>query len=209
MENKLSEAQQIVADMEKEINLSKIEELIKDNRISFEHAEKQYCVRLLNMKEKEELDMLRRKKFGALLKDSDILLEKDLIIQLKKRGIDVDKITEDIKKTEAEDNSLMVQLGEAISKNEPESVLNNYKQQIEELRIKKQILKAQKTLVLEFSLENQLLNYVAQIITYLSLDELKDGIWQRMFKTLDDFQTYTDEGLINKAGQYAMVLQYL
>jgi hypothetical protein len=70
-------------------------------------------------------------------------------------------------------------------------------------------LNAQKTLLLEFSLENQLLNYVAQIITYLSLDELKDGVWQRMFNSLEDFQTYTDEGLINTAGQFSMVLQYL
>lgn len=209
MDNKLSDAQKIVEEMDKDINLSKIEEMIKDNCITFPYKEKQYRVRLLNMKEKEELDMLRRKKFGALLKDSDILLEKDLILQLKNRGIDIDSINEDIKKADAEETNIMVQLGEALSKNESETILESYKQQVEDLRIKKQILNTQKTLLLEFSLENQLLNYVAQIITYLSLDELKDGVWQRMFNTLDGFQVYTDEGLITKAGQYSMLLQYL
>jgi hypothetical protein len=61
------------------------EELIKDNKIIFTYKDKKYRVRLLNLSEKEELDTLRRKKFGQLLKDKDILLEKDLIAQYKER----------------------------------------------------------------------------------------------------------------------------
>jgi hypothetical protein len=209
MEEKLKDAEKIVADMEKESQLSRIEELIKDNRIPFEHNEKKYRVRLLNLKEKEELDMLRRKKFGQLIKDGDILLEKDLIVQYKERGINIDELDDQIKKTDAEDMSLQMKLGEAISKNEGAQILKEYEDQIKVLRVKKQVLKTQRNLLLTFCLENQLLNYVAEIITYLSLDELKDGVWQRMFETLDEFQTYSDEGLINKAGQYSMLLQYL
>lgn len=209
MEEKLKEAERIVSEMEKETELSRIEELIKDNRIVFKHNDNHYRVRLLNLAEKEELDMLRRKKFGQLIKDKDILLEKDLIVQYKERGISIEEIDEQVKKNEAEDFDLQLKLGEAISKNEGETILKAYKEQIENLRIKNQVLKAQKTLMLQFSLENQLLNYVSQIITFLSLDELKDGVWQRMFNTLEDFQNYLDESLINQAGQYSMILQYL
>jgi len=209
MEDKKQDAERIVEDMTKETELSMIEELIKDNKITFEYNEKKYRVRLLNLKEKEELDMLRRKMFGQLIKDEDILLEKDLIIQYKKRGINIDEIDDQIKKIDAEDITLQLKLGESISKNEGETILKIYKDQIEELRIRKQTLSAQKTLLLEFSFENQLLNYVAQVITYLSLDEFKDEIWKRMFNTLDDFQSYVDESLINKAGQYSMLLQYI
>jgi hypothetical protein len=209
MEEKLKDAEKIVADMEKESQLSRIEELIKDNRIPFEHNEKKYRVRLLNLKEKEELDMLRRKKFGQLIKDGDILLEKDLIVQYKERGINIDEIDDQIKKADSEMMNLQMKLGESISKNEGAAVLKEYEDQIKALITKKQILKTQRNLLLTFCIENQLLNYVAEIITYLSLDELKDGVWQRMFETLDEFQTYSDEGLINKAGQYSMLLQYL
>jgi hypothetical protein len=209
MEERLSQAEKIVADLEKETELSKVEELVRDNKISFEYKDKRYRVRLLNLAEKEELDILRRKKHSQLMKDTDILLEKDLIIQYKNRGINIDELDEQIKKLNAEDFELEIKLGESISKNENETILKTYKDQIIELRTKKQIINTQKTLLLEFSLENALLNYVYQIITYLSLEELKEDKWQRMFLTLNDFQKYPDESLINKAGSYSLLLQYI
>jgi hypothetical protein len=209
MDDRLNEAEKIVKAMEKENELSKVEELIKDNYISFECKENKYRIRLLNLIEKEELDMLRRKKFGQLLKDNDILLEKDLITQYKERGIDINELNEQINKINSEELDLQMKLGESISKNEEELIFKTYKEQVCELRRKKRILNTQKNLLLEFSLENALLNYVAQVITYLSLEEKKDEKWQRMFKTLEDFQKYPDEELINKAGTYSILLQYI
>jgi hypothetical protein len=206
-DNKLGQAEQIVKDMAKELELSRVEELVKENKISFEYKDKKYRVRLLNLAEKEELDLLRRKKFGQLMKDKDIFLEKDLILQYKERGINIDELDDQIKKLNAEDLELQTKLGESISKNETEIILKTYKDQIEELRTKKQIINTQKTLLLEFSLENALLNYVYQIICYLSLDEKKDGKWSRMFETLENFQKYPDSELINKAGSYSVLLQ--
>lgn len=209
MENRLNEAQRIIKEMEKETELSKVEELIKDNKISFEHDKKQYRVRLLNLSEKEELDTLRRKKFGQLLKDKDILLEKDLIEDYKQRGIDIADLDEQLKKLNAQDIDFQLKLGEAIAKNEGDTIFNNYREQIESVRNQKKEINAQKTLLLQFSLENALLNYVAQVITYLSLDVCENNNWKRMFSNLEEFQTYHDEQLINKAGQYSMYLQYL
>jgi hypothetical protein len=209
MEDRLNDAEQIVKNMEKETDLSKVDELIKDNKITFTYKDNKYRVRLLNLEEKEELDMLRRKKFGQLIKDKDILLEKDLILQYKERGINIDELDEQMKKNNAQDIDFQIKLGEAISKNEGETILKNYKEQIEDLRKKNRVINAQKNLLLEFSLENSILNYVAQVITYLSLEEFKDGIWKRMFKTLEEFQKYSDEKLINKSASYSMLLQYL
>ena len=214
MEDKKQDAERIVEDMNKELELGKVEELIKDNRITFDHKDKRYRVRLLNLAEKEELDLLRRKKFGQLMQKKDeqgnfsILLEKDLIKVYKERGINIDELDDQIKKINAEELDLQIKLGEAISKNEPETILKTFKEQIEELKTKRQILNTQRTLLLEFSLENSLLNYVYQIITYLSLEKQDGKIWQRMFQTLEAFQTYEDEQLINKAGSYSILLQY-
>ena len=127
MKNKLSDAEKIVQEMAKENELSRIEELIKDNRIVFDYKDKKCRVRLLNLAEKEELDMLRRKKFGQLMKDNDIFLEKDLIKQYKERGINIDELDDQINKINAEEIGLQMKLGEAISKNEIETILKNYK----------------------------------------------------------------------------------
>jgi hypothetical protein len=207
--NRMEEAQKIVEEMNKDSDLNKAQELIRDNKIEFEYDNKKYRVRLLNLKEKEELDQLRRKKFGQLIQDKDILLEKDLIQILKERGMDIDINNEKIRKLDSEELNIQLKLGESISKNEGEIILKEFQKQIEDLRIKKAVLEAQKTLLLEFSLENQLLNYVSQIITYLSADILEDGKWRRMFNNLEEFQTFSDEQLINKMAQFSMILQYL
>jgi hypothetical protein len=208
-DNKKQDAERIVEDMNKELDLSRAEELIRDNKIIFEYKDKKYRVRLLNLAEKEQLDTLRRKKFGQLMKDNDVLLEKDLIIQYRERGIDINDLDDQNKKFMYEEMDLQIKLGESISKNENETILKTYKEQIEDLREKRKIIYTQKNLLLNFSLENALLSYVASVITYLSIDKLEDGTWKRMFNNLEDFQTYPDEGLINKGASYSMVLQYL
>jgi len=207
--NRLEEAKKIVENMDQNSDLAKLEGMIKDNKIEFSYGEKEYRVRLLNQREKEELDTFRRKKFGQLIQDKDILLEKDLIKVLKERGIDIDKTDEEIKKHDAEERALQMKLGESLAKNDSEGVLEEYKKQIEDLRLKKSVLSAQKTLLLEFSLENQLLNYVAKYITYLSTDICIDGNWKRLWDSIDEFENYSDDKLLELAATNSMVLQYL
>jgi hypothetical protein len=209
MEEKLKDAEDIVEKMEKEALLSKVEELIKDNKIVFDYKEKKYRVRLLNLAEKEEFDVLRRRKFGQLIKDKDILLEKDLIAQYKERGVNIDEIDEQIKRLESEESNLHLQLGESISKNEVDTILSAYKDSLLEIRSKKQILKTQRILFLESSLENAIYNYVSQVLTYLSFEVLENNKWKRAFTKLEDFQTYSDDELIMKAAQYSVLLQSL
>jgi hypothetical protein len=208
MDDRLKEAEKIIKDMEQDSSLSKVEELIKDNRITFTYKENKYRVRLLNSAEKDELDLLRRKKFGQLLKDKDILFEKDILNQYKERGLNVFEETDiEIKKLDSVLMDLELKLGESISRNEPEQTLKNYKDKVQEIINKKKILFTQRNLLLEFSFENAILNYVAQIITYLSLEIVRDGIWKRMFNSFEDFQKYEDCELINRAGEYSMLLQ--
>jgi hypothetical protein len=209
MNDRLKDAESIVTQMEENSNLSKVEELIRDNKISFEHKEQKYRVRLLNNQEKRTLDEMRSKKYGQMLQDKDILMEKDLIKQYKEREIDIDKITEEIQKLNSQDFDVQIKLGEAISKKDSTTVLNAYKEQILDLRTKKHILDTQKTLLLEFSLENQLLSYVSMIITFLSSDILIEGIWQRCFKTFEEFEVCEDNKLIDKLAQFSMFLQYI
>jgi len=199
--------------MEKENELSRVGELIKDNRIIFDYKDKKYRVRLLNLKEKEELDMLRRKKFSQLVQEKDdkgnyvYLLEQDLIKILKERGLDIEEINDEIKKLDSRLIKIQLDLGESLSKNEGEVILKTYEEDIKEVILQKQVLFTQKNLLLTYSLENCLENYVYQVITFLSFEKLEEEIWIKAFDNLEDFQNCKDENLIIKAGQFSLLLQ--
>lgn len=202
------EARKLRDKIEEEGNLSIVEEMIKDNKIEFEINDKKYRVRLLNLKEKEELDLLKRKKYGQLLQDKDVLLKSEMIELYKQRGINVSEITEQINKIDVELFDKKIKLGEALSKNEVESILNAYKEEIELLQVQKQILITRESMLFEFALENVLLSFIAQAVSYLSLEIYENDTWRRLFKSFEEYSQCEDEELINKAGVASMVLQY-
>jgi len=209
MDTRLEEAQKIAKEYEEQNQLAQVEDFIKDNKVKFTVDSKNYRIRLLNLSEKNELDTLRRKKFGQLLQDKDILLEKDLVKQYKERGVDISELDDSMKKIEAEMFNLQMKLGESIAKNEGNTVVDTYKKQVEELITEKNTIFTQKSMLLEYSLENQLLSYVYQIITYLSLEQSVEDSWERMFTTFEKFEKATEEQekVINTAAQYTVLLQ--
>jgi hypothetical protein len=89
------------------------------------------------------------------------------------------------------------------------SVLKSYAEQIERIKFKRQMTNNQRNSLLEFSLENKLLQYVAEIITYLSLDVEENTEWKRVFKSYEEFRNYIGDELVIKSGMYSMFLQYL
>jgi len=203
------EAEKILKDMNSKYELDKMETLIKDNKVDFIHNDKQYRIRLLSLRDKEELDELRRKKFTQLLKDPDVMFEKDLIKLYKEKGIDIYAIKEDISKLETERINIQLKLGEALSKNSGDPILKTYKEEIEKNIYLTQIKLIQKSDLVAYSFENTLMNYVAKLITYLSLDVLENDKYVRAFKNIEEFDNCEDESLIGKATKYALLLQYV
>jgi len=213
------ETQKMLERMKEEIDLANLESQIQDNKIEFEHKGKKYRVRLLNLKEKTELNELRLRKYTKLLRDQDILTEAALIKVYEERGIKISELDDKAEKLGAEIRDLQLKLGEALANNNGESILIGYKEKIEILNLQRQILLAQKEQYLSVSLENQLLGHVAEFITYLSLDiyeEYKEigtdtpiaGKWVRLFNSYEDFHNYEDGDLLTKAGYRSMMLQY-
>ena len=201
------EVKKILDTMSEEYQIDKVSELIKDNKIEFEFEEKQYRVRLLNAKEKDELDMVRRRKFGQLLKDKDILLEKDLIIAYQEKGIDIEDLDSKIKNLNAQIEAQNYKLGEALAKSPGDSILNTYKKEIINLTYKLHELTIQRGHLLEYSLETHLQNFIAQAISYLCLDIKVEDKWVRAFGTLDDFMSQ-DDRLVNLVALYSLYLHY-
>lgn len=209
MLDKRVEAEKIVKEMEENSALSKLEEMIKDNQITFDYQEKKYRVRLLELPEKNKLDEMRRKKFGELIQDENILMKESLIQNYKKRGINIDELQDKIKKINSEEFDLQLKLGEGISNNNGETLLKNYKDQIQELRTQKKLLQTQEELLLNYCLENQLESYVYQVITFLSSEILVDEKWKKLFNSFDEFENSKDENLIVLLGTYSVTLQHI
>jgi hypothetical protein len=204
------EAEQITKELQESNELNTIESMIKDNKIEFVYDSRKYRIRLLVNSEKCELDILRTKKFSQLLKDEDILFEKEFIKLYKERGvIDIDRLNEELKQLDAEELNIMMRLGESLHKQDGDVILKTYAEQIEAIKYKRQVINTQKNSLLEFSLENKLLQYVAEVITYLSLDVYNGEKWVRLFDSYEDFKKCEDDKLIVKAGMYSMFLQYL
>lgn len=204
-----SEALKVLEEIESSGTMNLAEEMIKDNTISFQVNESNYRVRLMNFREKEELDTFRRKKFGQLLQDKDLMLEYVLIKVYKERGIDIADIDDKMRKLNSEMHDKKVSLGEALAKNEGEAVLKAYEEQINILKQEYNILYIQRNTLLEYSIENQLLNYVAELTTYLSTEiEYEEGNYKRLWKTYEDFMTCGNKELIDRAGVLSTLLQY-
>ena len=199
------EIKKILDTMAEEYQIDRVKDLIQNNEILFEYNEKQYKVRLLNAKEKDELDLHRRRKFGQLLKDKDILLESDLIIAYQEKGINISEIDEQIKKINAELAAQNYKLGEALVKTPGDTILKSYKIEILKLTYSLNEVIIQKSHLLEYSLENYLQIFVAQAISYLCLDVKIEDKWVRAFGTLDEFLTQEDK-LINLVAVYSSYL---
>ena len=202
------EVSKIINQINSDKDLAQMEDLIKSNIKEFDHLDKKYRVRLLSLKEKEELHFLKMQKFGQLMKNEDILLEKDLINIYQKRGVDIDGLNDELTKLDSEILNVRKNLGKSLAQNDTESILKTYKEKIEVLEREKEIINFQKNDLLKYSLENQLLNYEAEFITYLSLETLVEEKWERLFKSHEDFINCEDNELIDKAGMLSMILQY-
>jgi hypothetical protein len=201
------EIQKIQAKAEKDIDLMKLGEYLRDNLVPFEYNAKKYRVRILDRKEKEELYKFKIRRYVELLKDKTYTLENDLIKVYKERGIDIEKMTQDFIDLEKEEQGVNFKLGEALANKSSEVECNAWKEQIEDIRRKKFQITIQKTHLLAFSLEHQLMINLYEYKTFLGLEILEGENWVKVFKTFDEFKACEDDVLINEASSATTLIQ--
>lgn len=199
------ESKKLTKEMLEKYDMEKIKEMVKDNCIYFDHKDKKYRVKMLDSSDKAELDILRRQKFGELLKNKDILFEKEIIKLYKERGINVEEIDDKISKLKLELKDVMYKAGESIEKKDPEEIWKKYKNDKDEIIFEITELSVQKGHLLENSFERTLEHYVIEVMSFLSLEKKIEEKFVRAFKTNEDFLK-ADEELVGKAISYAMVL---
>jgi hypothetical protein len=198
-----------VEEIKKKLNdlmdMSETEELLKSTEKIFEHEGVTYRVRKPNFREKQEVYQKRVEKFTELLSNDKYSLEKDLIKVYLKRDIDIEAMNLEIFNKVKRRDELMLQLGGVIKDGGSDTDLSKYKDEIKGLNSEIQMLSIQKTQLLEFSIENQVMVFVYSYMTYL-ISEKKDGEnWIRVWKTFKDFEN--DSGnIINRLSYYATLM---
>ena len=201
-QTKLDEIQKKVNDL---INMSEIEALVKSNEQEFEIGGVQYRVKKANYKQKQEAYKKRLEKYMELLKDPNYMLENGLKKVYLDKGIDIDAIDTKISNKGKRRNDLMLQLGEALKNNSPDTDLQVFKDEIVTLNLDIQALSIQKTSYLEYSIEQQTMIYTISYLTFLILEKKDGDNWVRCWNTFDEFEN-ASETILNKATYYVTLM---
>jgi hypothetical protein len=193
------------------IDLDKIQEYVKKNKIEFEYEGKKYRVRKPIPKERQEVSKLRMEKHVSLLKEKDengdfkYMSERDLINLYKERGVNIDDMDKKLKHYRKKEQDLMFKLGKAIKEKKGKNELDVYKKEIVQYRELMQELGVKKTQLLELSIEQQIMIFVYSYFTSKITEKLEKEKWVNVWESYDDFLNDTEE-LTNKAISHAVLI---
>jgi hypothetical protein len=193
------------------IDLDKIQEYVKKNKIEFEYEGKKYRVRKPIPKERQEVSKLRMEKHVSLLKEKDengdfkYMSERDLINLYKERGVNIDDMDKKLKHYRKKEQDLMFKLGKAIKEKKGKNELDAYKKEIVQYRELMQELGVKKTQLLELSIEQQIMIFVYSYFTSKITEKLEKEKWVNVWESYDDFLNDTEE-LTNKAISHAVLI---
>lgn len=187
----------------KELNaIQKIAEQVKDNIIKFTHKDITYRVRQTNFKEEEEIRKVRNRIFIELLDEPGMELRETVARKLKNKGINIDEIDRKIKLINKNIESTQKQLAPI----ENEKIANNLVKEIENLFQNLSDLVEKKSELLEFCIENLLINHMNNYLVYLVLEKevnkvekTEETIFVRAFKSYETFMECKDKVLLVEA----------
>jgi len=189
-----------------------VKKLIENNFYEFEHKEVTYKIRKPTFKDRQEVYKKRCEKQVEFLLETKpdgqfkYLSEKDLKELYKKRGIDIDKMTRKISQLQFKEKELLERLGKFIKENNSEPQLEQLREEIETIRLEIQNTSGDKTTLLEFSIENQLLSYIYHYFTFLCSSKKDGENYIPVWKTIEDLYNTDDEELVNKLNTYMAML---
>lgn len=218
MEEKKQEAvEQVKNEVDEAIAVSKFEDIVKNATPEFEYQGEVYRVKKPTFAQKKEAYEKKVEKFNELLDDDKYFLEDVLKEKYKKKGIDIDKIMVEMTAIENEKNKLKLKLGEILTRKPvDEASAESLSKEIDSLDNKQYMLSIKRTNLLQYSVENQVLIYLYQYLTYVVTEKLVKGkdlgegnkepdSWVKAWSSFDDFIS-SDESLVNQASYNATLV---
>lgn len=181
-----------------------MEQMLKKSEIEFKVEETSYRVRKPIHSEYVELKKFRHKKYLEFVNDESMLFRKQWIKKYKAKDIDILKMELDISSLQAEINALRLKLA-TIS---IESDIKKLKTEITSLQEKQAIINVEKTELLSYSIEDQLMIMMNSYYTYLVLEKREKNKWVKIFSDYDKFLSCSDTELLRRAFYYINCLIY-
>lgn len=191
----------ILTDLEESI---KMEAVVKDNKVEFKSGDKTYRVRIPNFPERNELQKIRRVKYLELVRNDKMLFRKQWVSLYKEKGIDINKMEDDIKVKQSEIEALLFRL----VKVQDDKSIKTLQDDVLRLRSEQFDITIEKTDLLQYCIEDQLLLHVNTYTTYLVLETKEKESWVRYFENFENFEKCTDGDLMAKSFEYISILIY-
>ncbi len=212
----MDEVKKITEETQELIKEAFVEDVIKDNQVVFDIDGTKYRVRRPTFEDKQKLMNDRTKKLISLLKDTNNLLEKDLVQIYESRGISIVELNRNIDNLQTKRNEVNMVLGKLLADNRPESELLPHKQEIERIIAEQNELLMKKSSYLENSIESQVNVYTyvylgslvtEKLITVVSGTDTVAPVqsWVKAWATYEDF-IKEPEVTVNKVVWYTSLI---
>ena len=188
-----------------------VRKLIDKNEIEFDYKEEKYRIRKPTYSERQTVYERRCEKQVELLRERHkdgsfkYLSESDLKNLYRERGIDVDKMLKQITTLKGEEKDLMFKLGELLKNDGPKKQAELYRKDIEITRDKMSTLTMERTGLLEFAIEHQVLIYVYSYYTILVTEKKEEDKWVRVWSSVEEMSKGEAE-LVTQATTYTAVI---
>ncbi|MCK9626557.1 MAG: hypothetical protein M0R23_08900 [Bacteroidales bacterium] len=200
-ELKKEKVNEIKDKMKEAMSENMVESLLPNSEVEFEYEGKEYRVRKVLYKERQELYQKRAEKHLELLTNSSFMPEENIIKEYKKKDIDINELDKTIRVLQHKKEALELKLGKAIKDKAPLTELKPFRDEIENLKSMQQDASIKKTNYLSYSLEAQVNTFAYSYLVYLSAEVLKkeegeEAKWVRVWSNYDDFLN-SEEDLIN------------
>jgi len=182
------------------------ERKVKDNKILFKVAGKVYRVRRPTYEEQMEAEKFRRKKYIEFVNDKTMMFRKQWVKIYKEKGIDINQMEAEMSTLQAKIELVLLRL----AKIQNEKDVKKLRDEVLTLRTKQAEINIEKTDLLSYSIEDQLMITINSYYAYMLLEEQdkENDKWIRVFKTYEDFSNSQDSDLINKTFYHTNYLIY-
>lgn len=175
------EALQALSEIEDSL---KMEQIIKDNKISFEVEGVKYHIRKPNLVEVTEIEEAKRKKYLEFIKDDSYMFRKSWIESYKKKGIDIAEMESKGKLVKSEMEAAMLRLATAT---EPKAI-TELKNEILKLKDEQFGISMQITDLLSYSIEDQINIFSLSYTAFKVLEKEVNKEWVRAFSSYEEFR---------------------
>lgn len=190
--SRVKEIKQIAEQINNNQQKAELEKILSDNKAVWEKDNAKYRVHYPTHEDVIAIEDAVAREYSRLVQDPAFLFRADWIVNYRKKNIDIEAMEEEYNEKTEELNQLSIKMTEETDEAEKKKIFHEYLLLLDE----QEQLFYKKHDLLKFSIEDKVNFYSKMFGVYVTLDVEKDGKFERLFKTFEDFmKADTNENL--------------